>query len=434
MKKTNREGISLIVLVITIIVMLILASAVILKLKDSNIPDNAKEVTFKSDVSGLKDELLAYVINAEAHGTEKDEINYSGEEIKNVITSINEKYIRILEVENGELKYVGENEYEKKWAEEIGVLTNDLGEATTVENTRNINISENYRSLKIYGNSSKDETTSKIQDLGDYIEDTSDINYGKYKISINILREISSENLFNYTEPVDFSYGSITSAIADENGWFDITMDNTNGQNIMYKNCWTEPNMTLKTNTKYYLYVEVEEKSGALEMICASDQAANPSQFTSKMVWGKGIITTKSDFSSAKSMLRTYVTCPAGKQCHIKFRIAVYESEGNQNDSNYTFEPYYGKNINVYLNSPLRKLNSDADYIDLNNKEVVRNIGVVNSDSITNIEKDYYKLSTPVKEKINEMPKLELYKGINRILIGTKLVPSKITVFSKQAE
>ena len=35
MKKTNREGISLIVLVITIIVMLILVSAVILKLKDS---------------------------------------------------------------------------------------------------------------------------------------------------------------------------------------------------------------------------------------------------------------------------------------------------------------------------------------------------------------------------------------------------------------
>lgn len=123
MKKTNREGISLIVLVITIIVMLILVSAVILKLKDSNIPDNAKEVTFKSDVSGLKDELLAYVINAEAHGTEKDEINYSGEEIKNAITSINEKYIRILEVENGELKYVGENEYEKKWAEEVGLKT-----------------------------------------------------------------------------------------------------------------------------------------------------------------------------------------------------------------------------------------------------------------------------------------------------------------------
>lgn len=124
MKKTNREGISLIVLVITIIVMLILASAVILSLSNSGISDNAKEVTFKSDVSSLKDELFAYVSNVEAHGIANEDINLSGEDVKKAIPSINEKYIKILEVKEGKLKYVGSDDNEKAWSKEVGLSTN----------------------------------------------------------------------------------------------------------------------------------------------------------------------------------------------------------------------------------------------------------------------------------------------------------------------
>lgn len=123
MKKTNRVGISLIVLIITIIVMLILASAIILKLRDSNIPNNAKEVTFKSDVSGMKDELFTYITNLEAHGGAKEDVNCSGDDMKTVITSINEKYINILEIEDGDLKYIGTDNNERTWAKEVGIKT-----------------------------------------------------------------------------------------------------------------------------------------------------------------------------------------------------------------------------------------------------------------------------------------------------------------------
>lgn len=439
MKIINKKGISLIVLVVTMIIILILASAVIVSLTNSNISGNAREIAFKSDISGMKDELFAYVTNLEAHGKSKEDISLEKENIKEAIPSINEKYMNILKVENGEILYSGTDKDEKKWAKEIGILVSDSFKENSVNSSNNIeineNASENFKNLRIYGNSDKDETTAKVQDVGDYVEDKNDEMYGKYKIAINVSREYSKENLFNYIEPIDFSYEDITSAKADENGWFDITVDNTSGKSTIYKNCWTKPNLLLKTNTDYYLYVEIAEKSGTLEMISTSDQASTSSQFTSEMLWGSGTIHTKSNFSNSTSMLRTYVTCPAGKQCHIKFRIAVYEIENNKKDFQYTFEPYYSKNANIYLSAPLRKLNEDADYIDFGNEEVIRNIGVRNnSNSVTDIGNEYYKLSTPEKEKINEMPKLELYKGINRISVRTKLVPSKITVISNENE
>ncbi|MDD2628222.1 MAG: hypothetical protein PHD20_05010, partial [Clostridia bacterium] len=74
--KTNKgKGISLIVLVITIIVMIILAGAIILSLNSSNIIDRANEATTKSNISNAKQ--VAMLANAEYElmsDTEKEEI------------------------------------------------------------------------------------------------------------------------------------------------------------------------------------------------------------------------------------------------------------------------------------------------------------------------------------------------------------------------
>ena len=52
--KKQRQGISLIVLVITIIIMIILAGAIILALNNSGIIGRATEATDKSDKATLK--------------------------------------------------------------------------------------------------------------------------------------------------------------------------------------------------------------------------------------------------------------------------------------------------------------------------------------------------------------------------------------------
>ena len=52
--KTRKRGISLIVLAITIIVMIILASAIVLSLTNNNMVDSAKEATAANDLANAK--------------------------------------------------------------------------------------------------------------------------------------------------------------------------------------------------------------------------------------------------------------------------------------------------------------------------------------------------------------------------------------------
>ena len=64
-RKTNKKGISLIVLVITIIVMIILAAAIILSLSSNGIIDRANEAVDKTDIAQVQ--TLASTIWADAY-------------------------------------------------------------------------------------------------------------------------------------------------------------------------------------------------------------------------------------------------------------------------------------------------------------------------------------------------------------------------------
>lgn len=63
MKKNNKQGISLIVLVITIIIMIILAAVVVITLKEAGIIGIAETGTFKQNLANWKTELEVYVGN-----------------------------------------------------------------------------------------------------------------------------------------------------------------------------------------------------------------------------------------------------------------------------------------------------------------------------------------------------------------------------------
>ena len=58
-----KKGISLIVLIITIIIILILTGAVILSFTDSNPIETANEAVFKSDISNFKGSLVMHIAN-----------------------------------------------------------------------------------------------------------------------------------------------------------------------------------------------------------------------------------------------------------------------------------------------------------------------------------------------------------------------------------
>ena len=70
--KTNKRGISLIVLVITIIVIIILAAAVILTLNGNNPIENSKQATFDNDCNELKSAMSMYMTTFMANDLNHD--------------------------------------------------------------------------------------------------------------------------------------------------------------------------------------------------------------------------------------------------------------------------------------------------------------------------------------------------------------------------
>ena len=123
--KSDKKGISLIVLVITIIVIIILAVAVILSIANNNPIENAKEARFKNDVKTMQEELeLLKASNyAKNNGASYNDPKTGNPiELSNLKSATN--YQEKFAVKDGELYIKSKNnltEDEQKWAKEVGV-------------------------------------------------------------------------------------------------------------------------------------------------------------------------------------------------------------------------------------------------------------------------------------------------------------------------
>lgn len=119
----KKRGISLIVLLITIIVMIILAGVVIIGIVKDNPIEKAAEATFKTDLTLFKNELNSYHVSEKAKSRKYDsrDINASGEEMKKYISSITDKYIKQLEIVNGKIVFIGTAGNEIEWSEDSDI-------------------------------------------------------------------------------------------------------------------------------------------------------------------------------------------------------------------------------------------------------------------------------------------------------------------------
>lgn len=133
-KLINKKGISLIVLVITIIVMIILAGVVLLEFSDDNPIGDANETKFKADLSAYKDELDIYIADKRVDvsrtgqtydptdDTNLDDV--TGANVLTYITNFKEDYYSSVKILDGELVYFGTDSIEKGWAGEVGIKVN----------------------------------------------------------------------------------------------------------------------------------------------------------------------------------------------------------------------------------------------------------------------------------------------------------------------
>ncbi len=135
-----KKGISLIVLVITIIVMIILAGAVILTLGNTGIITQANKSAFVSNIKEIMQDYSIYQAMYLAEGNNLTDLNANSENITDIIESIpkNSIYEEKLEIINGTLTYMvnvkDKADVERAtWACEVGLKVNGMSNCTDIE-------------------------------------------------------------------------------------------------------------------------------------------------------------------------------------------------------------------------------------------------------------------------------------------------------------
>ncbi len=118
----KRRGISLIVLVITILVMIILAGVVVVSLQKNNPIERSKEARFKTNVVSYLDELNMTLLGEE-YASGLKVINKTGD-LKEFIPSFKNEDEGKFEIKNNRLCYTGDSIDEELMAGEIGVIPN----------------------------------------------------------------------------------------------------------------------------------------------------------------------------------------------------------------------------------------------------------------------------------------------------------------------
>lgn len=170
-----------------------------------------------------------------------------------------------------------------------------------------------------------------------HVEDSA--KYSKNKLSIfgNLKQDTrNGNNLFDVRN-------AISQYKVDNNDWVTVSFDNTNGTNVSYFNVFTGVNNDLKTNTTYYIVVEIKEVKGTGRFHPYSSTDLKTSQIIGSM--GRNYsdlktieiykVTTKDDFSNSFTMIRTFCEYNVGQSGSITFRISFIESEPTVQTFNY---------------------------------------------------------------------------------------------------
>lgn len=130
MENKIKSGISLIVLVITILVLAILAATVIISISNTNVISETNQTTFKQDMASYK-EAYELAANKLAENAEFDRSSHNvtsvSDEYEKIFGSVPDKYKDGLKVAKGKLVYVTTDETEKAVLEEIAIASSTTG-------------------------------------------------------------------------------------------------------------------------------------------------------------------------------------------------------------------------------------------------------------------------------------------------------------------
>ena len=383
----KKRGISLIVLVITIIVIIILAVAVILSIANNNPIENAKKAAFQNDIATLKEELDLYIQKqyADSQGTYKaSDLNKLGEDIKDILPDIKDKYIGKIAINGGSLEYTDEsNMQEYNWASETLTGEKSNYDKAVSSDSKNMQINNaiagKLGNLKIYGNSIQNGTPTpdnpvEIQSVGELVTDANDSNYGKYKIPVTVTgknigtakqvysglkKSAGTANDSRYTEKIRDGRECVYFVDNFEMKYSDIYFrENTQYTfSFDYKQTLNSSSASKETSDLLCIWYTDSSRDDIV--------VSNPNHETE---WKHISYTSK-----ANKTIKAIGTISHNYRFGNYIDINTFQIEEGNKETDY--EPYKGQTTNIYLNEPLRKVGDAVDYIDFKNKKVVRSVG-----------------------------------------------------------
>ena len=420
----KKRGISLIVLVITIIVIIILAVAVILSVANNNPIENAKKATFQNDIITLKEELDLYIQKqyADSQGTYKaSDLNKLGEDIKDILPDIKDKYIGKIAINGGSLEYTDEsNMQEYNWASETLTGEKSNYDKAVSSDSKNMQINNaiagKLGNLKIYGNSIQNGTPTpdnpvEIQSVGELVTDANDSNYGKYKIPVTVTgknigtakqvysglkKSAGTANDSRYTEKIRDGRECVYFVDNFEMKYSDIYFrENTQYTfSFDYKQTLNSSSASKETSDLLCIWYTDSSRDDIV--------VSNPNHETE---WKHISYTSK-----ANKTIKAIGTISHNYRFGNYIDINTFQIEEGNKETDY--EPYKGQTTNIYLNEPLRKVGDAVDYIDFKNKKVVRNIKEI----VLNGKEEWSNMSGNAPYKLTLNDRENEYKNNLRIM------------------
>lgn len=263
---------------------------------------------------------------------------------------------------------------------------------------------KDIKKYEIYGNNIQDgtptpDTPIEIQSVGDLVIDTASEHYGKYEVPV----KVSGKNLFKYAsderanaplvEDVFDEDGNKIGAVLQgnssstsgtpsfANGWF------RPGYNVANDSICPKlyPGQTVTVSVDYKILEANENFSGTVELYLFGRNT--DASYTTGM---KSVTAGKQYRLSHTYTIKTkaaYEWYPVVTLNSCKVEVKNFQIEFGTANTDY--EPYQEPvTEHIYLDEPLRKIGDCADYIDYNNRKVVRNTKKVTFDGTENWAKE----------------------------------------------
>lgn len=190
----------------------------------------------------------------------------------------------------------------------------------------------------------------EIVSCGDLITDSQDINYGKYKIPVNV----RSDNLFDKDNA-----NIITAYIGENYNWV------YSGSAICYR-------IKCKPNTSYT--ISCFNSNETIFRGAITDSENVPTSGNNLSIYSIVRRTDNTPITINTGTNTKYILVQLSSSQYLTSIETLQIVEGSTAPTKYI--PYYNETTNIYLDEPLRKTKdgSYVDYIDFVNQKVVRNI------------------------------------------------------------